>query len=131
MTSFAGVNHELLPWVRMTPPRRYRDASIETVPVGVPLGRVVTWYLGFLPLDYDDMSFVEVTPEVGFHEVSTLGSMRHWEHRRTLEPVDAGDRTRVTDRLDFEPRFAPRLSVRAIEKLFAHRHRRLAAWFES
>lgn len=129
VTSFAGVNHELLPWMRMTPPRRYRDASIETVPVGVPLGRVITWYLGVLPLDYDDMSFAEVVPGRGFHEVSTMGSMRRWEHRRSLEPVDGGWRTRVTDQLDFEPRVGHRITERTIRALFAHRHRRLKAWF--
>lgn len=129
VTSFTGVNHELQPFMRMTPPRPYRNASIETVPVGVPLGRVTTWYLGFLPLDYDDMSFAEIVPGVRFHEVSTLGSMRHWEHERSLEPVDDGTRTRVTDRLEFEPRFGRRMTERTIQRLFAHRHRRLAGWF--
>jgi ligand-binding SRPBCC domain-containing protein len=129
VTSFAGVNHELMPWMRMTPPRRYRDASITTVPTGVPLGRVTTWYLGFLPLDYDRMSFAEVVPGVSFHEVSTMGTIRHWEHQRTLHPVDDRARTRVTDTITFEPRLPGPVTGRTLRALFAHRHRRLAAHF--
>lgn len=129
VTTFVGVNHELLPWMRMVPPRRYRGANIGTLPVGTRLGRVVVWYLGFLPLDYDDMSFAEIDPGRGFHEVSTMATMRRWEHRRSLEPVDEGHRTFVTDRIDFEPRFGGWVMERTIRALFAHRHRRLQTWF--
>ncbi|WP_454301587.1 SRPBCC family protein [Salana multivorans] len=131
VTTFAGINHELLPFLRMTPPRHHRDASIETVPVGPPLGRVTIWYLGLLPLDHSDMRLAEVVPGRGFHEVSAMGSIPHWEHRRSLEPVDGGRRTRVTDHLDFEPRFSRRVTERMIRALFAHRHRRLTTWFRS
>jgi len=131
VTSFAGVNHELMPWMRMTPPRRYRDASIDTVPTGVPLGRVTVWYFGFLPLDYDRMSFMEVAAGSHFHEVSTMASMRRWEHLRTLEPVGTGEETSVTDTIRFEPRIpgTARATEATLRALFAHRHRRLQQWF--
>lgn len=133
VTSFSGVNGELMPWMRMTPPRRWRDARIDTVPTGVPLGRGTTWYLGFMPLDYDWMSLAEVVPGVSFHEVSTMGTMRHWEHRRTLEPTGDGVGTRVTDVIVFQPRlaFTEAATGRILRALFAHRHRRLAAHFRS
>ena len=129
--TFAGVNHELRPFLRMVPPRRYRSATIDTVPAGVPLGRVFIWYFGFLPLDYDAMGFAEMVPGSHFHEVSTMGSMRHWEHRRTVESVGNGTRTRFTDEVTFEPRLAiiegPASIV--LRRLFAHRHRRLQTYF--
>ena len=130
VTTFAGINHELRPLMRMTPPRRRREETIETVPVGVPLGRFAVRYLGVLPLDHSEMTLAEVVPGSRFHEVSTMGSMRHWEHRRVLEAVDGGTRTRVTDALVFEPRLpAGRLAALIVGGLFAHRHRRLRAWF--
>lgn len=130
VTRFDGVNHELMPWMRMTPPRRYRSATIESVPLDVPLGRVLIWYLGFLPLDYDEMSFTELLPGAHFQERSTMRFMRSWGHHRAVAAVDEG-RTRLTDTIEFEPR--PPLASWPLERilrgLFAHRHRRLITQF--
>ncbi|MFC5730160.1 MULTISPECIES: hypothetical protein [Nocardioides] len=131
ITDFTGVNHELMPVMRMRVPRRHRDATVTTVPVGEPLGRVWILYLGFLPLDYDDLMLTELQPGSHFQEVSTMLSMRRWEHRRELRPIDAG-RTEVTDTVGFEPRLtflAPGLEP-VLRRIFAHRHRRLARHFE-
>lgn len=128
VTTFAGINHELMPWMRMTPPRRHRGESIATVPTRTPLGVAVIWYLGFLPFDHDRMTLAEVVPGVSFHEISTMATMRHWEHHRVLEPV-GGHATLVTDTIRFEPRLPGPITGWMVRRLFAHRHRRLRTHF--
>jgi hypothetical protein len=56
-------------------------------------------------------------------------SQRRWVHERTLEAVPGG--CRVTDRIGFEPRLpaAARVFLRVFRLFFAHRHRRLGAFF--
>lgn len=132
VTAEAGINHELMPLMRMRFPRHLRDASITTAPVGEPLGRAWIFYLGFLPLDYDDLVLAEVAPGSHFQEVSTMLSMRRWEHRRELRDLGGG-RTEVSDTVGFEPRL-PVLGVvlePVVRALFAHRHRRLTAYFSA
>ncbi len=129
ITSFEGVNHELMPIARMTCPPQFRRID----PASVPLGR--TWFrswillFGFLPFDYDDLCVVTLEPGRGFHEDSTMLTQRRWVHRRDLEPIDGG--TRVRDRIDFEPRipFLGSLMRAIFHAVFRHRHRRLAAYF--
>lgn len=130
VTDFAGINDELMPLMRMRVPPGLRGASIETVPLGVPLGRAWLLVLGFLPLEYDDLMLTEVEAGVYFQEVSTMASMRRWEHRRELR-AEPGGRTRVTDAVGFEPR-VPAVGGAmepVVRGLFAHRHRRLARHF--
>lgn len=129
VTDLSGINDELMPLVRMRLPRALRGATVETVPVGVPLGRVRLLYLGFLPLDHDALTITELEPGSHFQEVSTMLSMRRWEHRRELRPTGGG--TEVTDTVGFEPR-VPGLAAAlepVLRRLFAHRHRRLARQF--
>jgi hypothetical protein len=116
--------------MRMTEPRAARGMSLADVELGRPLGRSWVLLLGVIPFDYDDITLVEVDPGRRFLERSPMGSMRHWEHERVVEA--RGDRAcTVTDRLTFEPRLrAAGGVVRGIvERLFAHRHRRLHSWF--
>ena len=44
-----------------------------------------SWILlfGVLPIDYDDITLVSIEPGRGFHERSSMLSMRVWEHERT------------------------------------------------
>ena len=56
-----------------------------------------------LPFDYDNLMIAELFPGRGFHEESTMLSMRLWRHERTLEPDDTA-KTLVRDRLTFELR---------------------------
>jgi hypothetical protein len=130
-----GINEELRPWLRMTIPARLRDASIDTVSVGEPLGRSWLLLFGFLPVDYDDLCLAEIEPGRRFLERSTMFSMRVWQHER---PVDlAGDgASQVRDRLAFELRRplalvpgASGLARGIVGALFRRRHRRLAAYF--
>lgn len=130
VTDFAAINAELMPVMRMRVPRAHRGTTVATVPVGVPLGRAWIFYLGFLPLEYDDLMLTELQPGSHFQEVSTMLSMRRWEHRRELRAID-GARTQVTDTIGFEPRVELFSGVleRVLPWVFAHRHRRLAASF--
>ncbi len=132
VTDFAGINHELMPWLRMRVPKGLRGATIATVPVGVPLGRAWLFYGGVLPLDHDALTLTEVEENSHFQEVSTMLTMRRWEHRRELRPVGAV-RTEVTDVLGFQPRI-PGIGGAVepvLRHLFRHRHHRLAQHFQA
>jgi hypothetical protein len=129
VTTFAGVNDELRPWLRMTAPRRLRGATLTDLDLGRRACR--SWVLlgGLVPFDYDDVTLVEIGPGARFVERSPMLSQRLWQHERWIEPVDGA--CRLTDRLTFEPRVtvASRASRALVEAIFAHRHRRLARRF--
>jgi hypothetical protein len=127
-----GINDELRPWMSMSMPRGAKDLTVDTVPVGTPIGRCWMRLFGFLPFDYDDLMIAELWPGRGFHEESTMLSMRRWCHERTLEP-DGNTKTLVRDRLTFELRTPLRpltpLIAAGVGALFGHRHRRLQRHF--
>ncbi|SDE11920.1 hypothetical protein [Rhodococcus tukisamuensis] len=131
----AGINGEMMPVMRMATPRGRRGLTVDTVEVGREVGRCWLFLFGLLPFDYDDLTVAELDPGHRFHERSTMGSMRRWEHERTLTS-DGPSRTRVHDRVTFEPR-RPLAAVpgmggllaRGIAAFFAHRHRRLRRHF--
>ena len=126
-----GINDELAPILRMTMPPALRGRTVDTVEVGVPLGR--SWILlgRVLPVDYDDLCLAELEPGRRFLERSRTLSFAVWQHERIVEPV--GERScRVSDRLGFELRPAlarvpgvARLARAIVAFLFRHRHRRL------
>ncbi|MFN7954481.1 MAG: hypothetical protein U0610_22335 [bacterium] len=128
-SSLEGVNFELMPLCRMTYPAHARELTPATVPLGQRLFR--SWVLlgGVLPVDYDDLTLVELEPGRRFLERSALATQRSWEHERTLTPIAGG--CRIVDRLCFVPRFPWMLgaSRAVVGFLFAHRHRRLRARF--
>ena len=129
VSSIEGINHELMPLARMTCPRRFAAIDPAVVPLGERLFRSWILLFGVLPVDYDDLTLVRVEPGRGFLETSRMLSQRRWVHERTLEAVPGG--CRVTDRIGFEPRLAPAAGVfrRVFRLFFAHRHRRLGAFF--
>jgi hypothetical protein len=130
-----GINHELMPLMRMTVPRGIDALDPASVPVGERLFRSWVLLFGFIPFDYDDIGLVRFEPGRGFHERSTMLTQRRTGHagpgmhERTLEPD--GDGCLVTDRLRFEPRAAVPVAVvrRLVAATFAHRHRRLRGYF--
>ncbi len=129
VASFDGVNHELMPLVRMTAPRAFRRIDPAVVPIGRPWFRSWILLFGILPIDYDHLLIRSIEAGRGFHEDSTMLSQRRWVHRRRLEPAGAG--TRVTDEVEFEPRLpaiGPLLRV-VFRAVFRRRHRRLTAFF--
>ena len=127
-----GINDEMRPWLTMSMPRGVDDLTIDTVELGVPLGRAWIRLFGLLPIDYDRLSIAALEPARSFHEKSTMLSMRSWQHERTLTPL-TDTVTRVHDRITFEPRILLRPSAglfrRILAAFFAHRHRRLGRHF--
>lgn len=126
VVSSEGINDEMRPWMTMRMPRSARGLTIETMPIGKVLGRAWIMLFGLVPVDRDRLAIVDIEPGRFFHEKSTKLSMRHWEHRRTLSPINEGN-TRVSDQTVFVPRLGlmtPVLS-RVLGALFGHRHRRL------
>ncbi|MDO5534757.1 MAG: hypothetical protein Q4F65_08910 [Propionibacteriaceae bacterium] len=126
-----GINHELRPWLTMTMPREIAGLTIDSVPLGRPLGRAWLRLFGIVPFDFDKLVVVEVDAGRRFLERSSMLSMSLWEHERTLTPVAGG--TRVHDRVTFRPRLpVPGLAgllARVVDTLFKHRHRRLVTFF--
>ena len=124
-----GINHEMRPWMTMNMPRGTSGLTVETIPLGRPVGRAWLRLFGLIPFDYDHLTIVELEPGKRFLERSTMLSMRHWEHERTLIPVPGG--TRVRDRVILEPRLPiPGLAAilaTLLDAFFKHRQRRLRA----
>ena len=130
VSTMAGVNAELAPWLRMTAPPEATNMRIEDAPVGQAL--FASWVLvcGILPVDRHYFMLAEVERGRGFVEQSTSWSERHWEHRRHVEP--RGERgCTLTDRLIFTPRLrvSGPLLVRVVGAVFGHRHRVLRGRF--
>lgn len=123
-----GVNHELGPLLRMTFPAHVEDLTAGWRP-GEPLGRSWLRLGGALPVEFDDLAFVEVEPGRRFLERSRLLTQRLWEHERCVEPTAGG--TRLTDRLAFVPRVGWLGPLHAVvfRAVFAWRHRRLRQRF--
>ncbi|KGN41007.1 hypothetical protein [Knoellia aerolata] len=126
-----GINHEMRPWMTMSMPRRAAGLTVETFPLGRPIGRAWLRLFGLVPFDFDHLTIVELEPGVRFLERSTMLSMRRWEHERTLTPV--ADGTQVHDRVTLQPRLPlpdlAALLARAVDSFFKHRHRRLRQYF--
>ena len=126
------INDELRPWMTMSMPRGKKLLTVDNVPVGSPVGRCWMRLFGVLPFDYDDLMIAELWPGRGFHEESTMLSMRLWRHERTLVP-DRETKTVVRLRLTFELRAPLRvltpIIAAGIGALFAHRQRRLQRHF--
>ncbi len=129
-TSFEGVNHELMPMMRMTAPKGFRSLDSGGVVLGQRLFRSWVLLFGLIPFEYDDLTLVELEPGRRFLERSPMMSMRLWQHERIVQPDGSGGCT-VTDNLTFEPRMAfMRPLARAIVGFqFRHRHRRLQSRF--
>jgi ligand-binding SRPBCC domain-containing protein len=126
-----GINHEMRPWMTMSMPRAAAGLTVETLPLGRPVGRAWLRLFGLVPFDFDHLSVVELDPGVRFLERSTMLSMRRWEHERTLTRTPGG--TLVHDRVLLEPRLpVPGLAAilaRLVDAFFKHRHRRLRRYF--
>ncbi|HEX2415280.1 MAG TPA: SRPBCC family protein [Thermoleophilaceae bacterium] len=130
VASFAGVNDELRPFLRMTAPGGSDRIEPSEVVLGERLGRSYMLLFAVLPVDYDDVTLVALEPGRGFHERSSMLSMRTWEHIRTVEPDGPGACT-VTDRVSFAPRLGLPAALFAplVGRVFEHRHRRLRMRF--
>ena len=126
VTTPAGINEELGPWIRMSIPDGFERLTPETVPLGERLFRSRVSLFGVIPFDYDDLTLIEIEDGRRFLERSPMLSARLWQHERIVEPAGDG-RCELTDTLTFVPRvrlIGP-LHRRVVAAIFRHRHRRL------
>lgn len=105
-----GINDELRPWMTMSVPRGAKGMTVDTVPIGAPIGRAWLRLFGVLPFDYDRLSIAELEPGRRFREDSTV-------------------RDRITFQTRAGLRFAAPLIAAGLRALFGHRHRRLQRHF--
>lgn len=122
ITSFDCIAKEMAPMLKMSTPKGVGDIE-PTFQPGVPMFHSWISLGGILPIDFSDLTLLSLTPGVGFVEQSRMGSMRLWRHERAICPVESG--CRITDKLEFEPRFGGRLAVALVKRFFDHRHNML------
>ena len=128
-TTMSGVNRELAPLARMSAPAGRDVLDFAEIVPGQRLLR--SWILAFgvLPVDYDDVTFVEFEPGRRFLERSPMLTQKVWEHERSVEPIGQGCTLR--DRVRFEPKLRPLgvLQLPVFRLVFANRHRNLVRLF--
>lgn len=125
--SLAGINAEAMPVFRMTAPPGVRGmVDAEFVP-GQMLFRSRVLAFGLIPYDWTELTLVEFEPGRRFVEQSRMGSMRSWQHIRTIDPL--GDGCVVTDELRFEPKWPRPIARLMIGIAFRNRHRQLKRRF--
>jgi len=123
ITSVEGIRAEMRPFLHMTAPRGFRSLRDVKVTPGERLCRSYVLLFGVLPIDYSDMTLMELSPGHGFVEQSPTGSMRLWRHERRIEPCPSDPAAvLLVDQLTFQPRAAGRLVGWFIRRFFAHRH---------
>jgi len=131
VTTPAGINHEMSPFIKMTLPGTFRHNTIGDVSPGTHIGKSILLLFGLIPFGYDDITIAQIEPGRMFVEESTMTGMRTWIHQRTLEQRDG--KTLVTDAITLEPYLRVPVLTRivgsVIAAFFAHRHRRLDRYF--
>lgn len=109
ITSVKGISTELRPILKMSVPRGVQSiGDLDFVP-GKPMFRSWMFLFGVLPVDYSDMTLLELDAGKGFVEQSSMASMKLWRHERRVIPNGSG--CIVLDRLTFEPRRMARFTV--------------------
>lgn len=130
ITSIKGIRAEMWPFFLMTAPKGVQSLSNVRVTPGVRMFRSYVFLFGVLPIDYSDMTLLELKDGQGFVEQSPMGSMRLWRHERRIVPCPSDSNAiLLVDQLTFQPRMAKRLVGWFIRRVFIHRHNVLKANF--
>jgi len=128
INSVKGISAEMWPFFRMTAPKRIRSLADVQIQPGVPMFRSHVFLFGFLPIDYSDITLLELKPGIGFVEQSPMGSMKLWRHERHIVPCPSDPAAvLLVDQLTFQPRMMKRLVGWFIRRVFIHRHNVLRA----
>jgi hypothetical protein len=128
ITSVKDISAEMWPFFRMTAPKNIKSLADVQIQPGVPMFRSYVFLFGFLPIDYSDMTLLELNPGIGFVEQSPMGSMKLWRHERHIAPCPSElGAFLLVDQLTFSPRMAKRLVGWFIRLVFTHRHEVLRA----
>jgi ligand-binding SRPBCC domain-containing protein len=127
MSTVAGVNRELAPFVRMTDPTHGAPFDTEPWRLRAP----VSWQLvlGVVPVDRHRIELVALPDGSGFRESSSSWWYRVWWHERTL--LDDSGGCIVRDSVEIEPKLgvvAP-IVAWAVRWMFRRRHRYLLRKF--
>lgn len=123
ITSFDGINTELAPVLSMTAPPNVRTIDDMDITYGQPLFRSWLKLFGLLPVDYSNLTLVELEDGLGFTECSKMGMMKFWQHERRILPRTNG--CTLVDTLTFEPLIPFPLAKSIVKALFKHRHKKL------
>lgn len=130
-SSMLGVNHELAPLLSMTYPPGFSRLAASHISLGQRIFR--SWILlgGIVPIEYDELTFVQFQDGHRFVEQSTMLAIQRWQYQRTLTDCAIG--CCVTDTIHFQPRLAwTGALLHALFRLvFRHRHQRLRQLFGS
>jgi len=122
-TSMDGIRRETMPLFSMTAPAGIADlvgSDASRVVLGKPLFRSWILLFGVLPVDYLDLTLIELDQGRGFVEQSPMASMKLWRHERRIVPQGQG--CLLTDTLTFQPRYASGLLTWLVRRVFTHRH---------
>lgn len=122
ITSVKGISAEMWPFFRMTVPAHIQSLTDLEITPGVRMFRSHVLLLGVLPVDYSDMTLLEITPGQGFVEKSPMASMHSWRHERRILPTTVEGTVKLVDELTFQPRLASRLVGGFVQRFFRHRH---------
>ena len=134
VSTMAGVNDELHPWMYMTVPASFAQRSLQDLTPAQLQGVLfhsLLLALRCIPLDVHALQLSRLLPGEGFNEHSRSWMQKSWIHRRRVTADAEG--CIVSDELAIEPRLiwmAPLIRW-AVAALFRHRHRRLAETFGS
>ena len=130
ITSVNSISAEMWPYFRMTSPKGVRSLNDVHVRPGARMFRSYVFLFGVLPIDYSDITLMELNPGQGFIEQSPMGSMKLWRHERRIVSCPSDPATvLLVDQLTFQPRIARRLVGWFIHRVFVHRHEVLKANF--
>ena len=130
ITSLDGITREMWPFFRMTFPHGVRSLEDLQIKPGVRMFRSFIFLFGVLPIDYSDMTLLELENGHGFIEQSPMGTMALWRHERRIVLDHPGpNAVLLVDQLTFQPRIAPRFVGWFIGRVFNHRHKVLRTNF--
>lgn len=119
-TSVRGVEAEFGPILKLDFPKGMTHIPQDVDSLGKVLGNCKFLLFGIVPIDLSRLTFVEIEPGRRFVEQSPLLSMKSWRHERVIASSPNG--TRLTDILEFTPRFATGVAKWFISRLWRHRH---------
>jgi ligand-binding SRPBCC domain-containing protein len=128
-SDFQELNREFWPLLRMTYPAGKARMTPESFPLGTVAFRSWMLLFGVLPVEYDDITLVELVPGQHFSEVSRMLAIREWRHRRGVTTEGAG--CLLQDDIAFTPRWrlmGP-FQVWLFRLVFKKRHRALRRLF--
>ena len=131
ITSVEGISAEMWPFFRMTFPKGIHSLHDLQITPGDRMFRSYVFLFGVLPIDYSDMTLLELDTGKGFIEQSPMGSMKLWRHERRIVPCSSDPSVvLLVDQLTFQPRMAQRLVGWFIQHVFHHRHKVLRGNFD-